>query len=106
MQVEREVELEINGEYQEVVFLCTGRVLFKPGNIEGAPEDCFPDESECEVESLEPTHNVFTEDGTQVDPKLLKELVSKKLGIDFWVQALTEEFDEYGDQTFGEDFYE
>ena len=39
-------------EYKKVELEVTGRSYYNPAKLDGLPEDCYPEESECEIEEV------------------------------------------------------
>jgi hypothetical protein len=70
LYTEREIEefdLDKKFEYQEVELDVEGNAYYIPGCLDRAPEDCYPDDSNLEIES------VTDEDGNDWEPKLTKD---------------------------------
>lgn len=51
-EVPSDIEESKEWEYKEIPLTVTGFGYFTPGYVTGAPEDCYPDEGELEIESI------------------------------------------------------
>jgi len=52
-EVPSDVDQSPEWDYQEIPLTITGRGYFTPGYVTGLPEDCYPDEGDLEIESVE-----------------------------------------------------
>ena len=87
---EMEVEIEWNGAWMIAIvdFTVVAELSYQPAQLSGPPENCYPDESECDLESLVFT-SVTDEEGNpmKITGELDKEL-NKKLDINFVEECL------------------
>jgi hypothetical protein len=74
--VESEQTVTVDGEEYTVSYTARGSAIYAPGRFTGPPEDCYPDESECDVKEVRVT-NVSNSDNESVIPEKERALYDK-----------------------------
>lgn len=100
-----EEELCVDGVDYLVNFRVTAEMTYTAAHISGLPEDCYPEDSGCELEEIRVTDCTFLESGEPVTvTKELAAALCEQLDKQDLEDALWEEFfDQEDDDGYDED---
>ena len=89
LYLEDETELTVEDKNYVVLFGVTADMIYEPAKLSGPPEDCYPDNSECNIEDVK-VLGVWDEEGDSIQPskallaELLAEYDPEDLSDEFW----------------------
>lgn len=89
--IQGEQDVTVSEENFTVRYEITAQMGYDPGRYSGPPENCYPEESECDI--TEATFHVFDEDGNEVDEPLASAAIAR-VNEDDIEQKLWDKFNE------------
>ena len=91
--IDASLEVEVDGVEYYVECTIQGTCYYEPAILGGPPEDCSPEESECDLESIKVDHAEDLLNAEEVkDPELLKK-IELAIDEDWAIDCLWEEYD-------------
>ena len=95
MKVEAEgvCKIEVGGVEYYVEGLASGTCSYESAILGGPPEDCYPEESDVDLESIKITLARRLSDGVEIKDLKLLTKIEKALDEDWFIERLWEEYD-------------
>ena len=85
--------LMLGGEEQDVDFSIEADMTYEPARISGPPEDCYPDESECDITEIKVMSEVDGLKDADILDALEKQIGEERIIEDLWEDYMSRRFD-------------
>jgi len=86
-----EQEVVVDDRTYLVAYECSGYAVYRPARVNGPPENCWPDESECEIVDAAVT-SISDDDGNPVDDNAIWLICIQALNTDKIRDQLWDQF--------------
>ncbi len=85
---------EWESEEVDVDFRIEADITYQPARISGPPEDCYPDESTCDIEDIKVMSQIDGLTDDDIIDALLKQIGEDKITEDFWEDYMSRGVDD------------